>query len=490
MFVGIDVGTSAVKAVLVDSSQHVVAQASAALEISHPAPLWSEQNPGDWWRACEHAMSELRSLSGGSWSGILGVGLTGQMHGAVVLGADDRPLRPAILWNDGRSAAACVELERRLPALTRITGNRAMPGFTAPKLLWLAAHEPQVFAACRRVLLPKDYIRLLMTGDTASDLSDSAGTLWLDVGARCWSDEVLAATGLDRSQMPTLFEGTHATGQLRPAVAARWGLPDGVLVAAGAGDNAAGAVGMGLVSRGAAMVSLGTSGVTFVASERFAPNAARGVHTFCHAVPGLWHQMAVHLSAAHCLAWLGRILGAAEPVLLDELDDRAVAPQGVFFLPYLSGERTPHNDPGAVAMFHGLTASMGRRELVQAVLEGVGFAFRDGIDAIRAGGTHVARASLVGGGARSRYWAQLMSDMLEIPLDLRAGGEVGPAVGAARLARLATTGEGVADVCFPPPLLETLAPRAARAAEYRATHGRFGELYQRLRSPGGQANRL
>lgn len=400
-------------------------------------------------------------------------------HGSDVFGAPtrqptwvvagDNPLQRA----ERQAAAACVELERRLPALTQITGNRAMPGFTAPKLLWLAAHEPQVFAACRRVLLPKDYIRLLMTGETASDLSDSAGTLWLDVGARCWSDEVLAATG-----------------QLRPAVAARWGLPDGVLVAAGAGDNAAGAVGMGLVAQGAAMVSLGTSGVTFVASERFAPNAARGVHTFCHAVPGLWHQMAVHLSAAHCLAWLGRILGAAEPVLLDELDDRAVAPQGVFFLPYLSGERTPHNDPGAVAMFHGLTASMGRRELVQAVLEGVGFAFRDGIDAIRAGGTHVARASLVGGGARSRYWAQLMSDMLEIPLDLRAGGEVGPAVGAARLARLATTGEGVADVCFPPPLLETLAPRTARAAEYRATHGRFGELYQRLRSPGGQANRL
>ena len=400
-------------------------------------------------------------------------------HGSDVFGAPtrqptwvvagDNPLQRA----ERQAAAACVELERRLPALTQITGNRAMPGFTAPKLLWLAAHEPQVFAACRRVLLPKDYIRLLMTGETASDLSDSAGTLWLDVGARCWSDEVLAATG-----------------QLRPAVAARWGLPDGVLVAAGAGDNAAGAVGMGLVAQGAAMVSLGTSGVTFVASERFAPNAARGVHTFCHAVPGLWHQMAVHLSAAHCLAWLGRILGAAEPVLLDELDDRAVAPQGVFFLPYLSGERTPHNDPGAVAMFHGLTASMGRRELVQAVLEGVGFAFRDGIDAIRAGGTHVARASLVGGGARSRYWAQLMSDMLEIPLDLRAGGEVGPAVGAARLARLATTGEGVADVCFPPPLLETLAPRAAGAAEYRATHGRFGELYQRLRSPGGQANRL
>jgi xylulokinase len=400
-------------------------------------------------------------------------------HGSDVFGAPtrqptwvvagDNPLQRA----ERQAAAACVELERRLPALTQITGNRAMPGFTAPKLLWLAAHEPQVFAACRRVLLPKDYIRLLMTGETASDLSDSAGTLWLDVGARCWSDEVLAATG-----------------QLRPAVAARWGLPDGVLVAAGAGDNAAGAVGMGLVAQGAAMVSLGTSGVTFVASERFAPNAARGVHTFCHAVPGLWHQMAVHLSAAHCLAWLGRILGAAEPVLLDELDDRAVAPQGVFFLPYLSGERTPHNDPGAVAMFHGLTASMGRRELVQAVLEGVGFAFRDGIDAIRAGGTHVARASLVGGGARSRYWAQLMSDMLEIPLDLRAGGEVGPAVGAARLARLATTGEGVADVCFPPPLLETLAPRTARAAEYRATHGRFGEFYQRLRSPGGQANRL
>jgi xylulokinase len=490
VFLGLDIGTSSVKAVLVDGEQRIVAQSSAPLAVSHPAPLWSEQNPDDWWLACEQAVSELRSRTDSRWSDIVGIGLSGQMHGAVLLGDDDRPLRPAILWNDGRAAAACLELERRLPELPQITGNRAMPGFTAPKLIWLAEHEPKTFAACRRVLLPKDYIRLVMTGDAASDMSDSAGTLWLDVGARRWSDEALAATGLTRSQMPALFEGTQVTGWVRSELAARWGLRNRVAVAAGAGDNAAGAVGMGVIADGAAMVSLGTSGVTFVASDRYSPNAALGVHTFCHALPNRWHQMAVHLSAAQCLAWLATILGAAEQVLLDELADVPVAPRGVFFLPYLSGERTPHNDPGAVATFHGLRSSTDRRDLVQAVLEGVAFAFRDGLDAIRRGGTGVERASLVGGGARSRYWAQIMADVLELPLDLRAGGEVGPAVGAARLARLGVTREESAVVCTQPALVDTLQPRAARSAEYRAAQHRFRESYQRLRPLGGDANRI
>jgi xylulokinase len=321
-------------------------------------------------------------------------------------------------------------------------------------------------------------------------MSDSAGTLWLDVGARRWSDEALGASGLTRAHMPALFEGTQVTGTLRPSIAERWGLGTRVAVAAGAGDNAAGAVGMGIISEGAAMVSLGTSGVTFVARDRYSPNAALGVHTFCHALPGRWHQMAVHLSAAHCLSWLAAILGVREQVLLDELDDNPVAARNVFFLPYLSGERTPHNDPGAVALFHGLTASTDRRMLVQAVLEGVAFAFRDGLDAIRAGGTGVERAVLVGGGARSRYWAQIMADVLDLPLELRAGGEVGAAAGAARLARLAITGEEPAGVCSPPPLLETVEPRSAHSAIYGAARGTYRSLYQRSRPFGGDANRI
>lgn len=488
MFVGIDVGTSSVKAVMVGADQKIVAQSSESLAVAHPAPLWSEQDPKDWWLACDRAMAGLRARAGRHWSDVVGMGLSGQMHGAVLLGDDDRPLRPAILWNDGRAAAACLELERRVPALPQITGNRAMPGFTAPKLIWIAEHEPSVFAACRRVLLPKDYIRLQMTGDAASDMSDSAGTLWLDVGARRWSDEILAATGLTQAHMPALFEGTQSTGFVRAELADRWGIGRRVTVAAGAGDNAAGAVGMGIITDGSAMVSLGTSGVTFVASDRYAPNPARGVHTFCHALPGRWHQMAVHLSAAHCLAWLATILGTSEQVLLDDVDDVPVAARGVFFLPYLSGERTPHNDPGAVAMFHGLTSSTDRRELVQAVLEGVAFAFRDGLDAIRSVGTRIDRASLVGGGARSRYWAQVFADVLELPLDLREGSDVGPAVGAARLARIAVTGEDADAVCVQPVLLETLLPRAARSVMYGSAHSQFRDLYRRLPSRSGDAD--
>ena len=484
MFLGLDIGTSAAKAVLVDADDRLIAQADAPLTVSRPAPLWSEQDPGEWWVACCAAVAELRIRSPDAWSRVESIGLSGQMHGAVVLGADDRPLRAAILWNDGRSAAACVELERRWPRLTEVTGNRAMPGFTAPKLLWLAENEPAIFAACRRILLPKDYVRLLMTGEAASDMSDSAGTLWLDVGRRAWSEEALAATGLNCAHMPTLYEGTEPTGRLRASVAQRWGLSGRPIVAAGAADNAAGAVGMGVIESGAAFASLGTSGVTFVASDRFEPNPAGGVHTFCHALPGRWHQMAVHLSAGSCLAWLARILGSSEQMLLDELTGEPAAPHGLYFLPYLSGERTPHNDPTAVAQFNGLTAATGRNEMVQAVLEGVAFAFRDGVDAIRASGTVIGRLSLTGGGARSRYWAQIIADVLELPLDLRAGGEVGPAFGAARLARLAVTGEDPTDVCREPPLVETITPRPDRSGIYRDSQSRFRSLY-----PGNVADR-
>jgi xylulokinase len=479
MFMGLDIGTSAVKAVLVDADDRLVAQGDAPLAVSRPAPLWSEQNPDDWWSACCAAVADLRSRSGRAWSSVESIGLSGQMHGAVVLDADERPLRPAILWNDGRSAASCVELERRWPRLREVTGNCAMPGFTAPKLVWLAEHEPATFAACRRVLLPKDYIRLLMTGDAASDMSDSAGTLWLDVGNRGWSEEALDATGLTPSHMPALYEGSQATGQLRADIAAQWRLPGRPVVAAGAGDNAAGAIGMGVIEPGAAFASLGTSGVTFVASDRYAPNPAGGLHTFCHALPGRWHQMAVHLSAASCLAWLAGILGSKEQELLNELADEPAVTRGLYFLPYLTGERTPHNDPAAVAQFHGLTASTDRSDLVQAVLEGVAFAFRDGVDAIRASGTRIERLSLIGGGARSRYWAQVMADVLELPLDLRTGAEVGPAFGAARLARLAVTGESPEGVCRRPVLIETLTPRPARVEAYRRAQPQFRALYVR-----------
>ncbi len=319
-FLGIDVGTSAVKALVLDEDGVVRDTASATLEVSRPQPLWSEQDPDDWWTAVDTAVGALASR--GHTKEIRAVGLSGQMHGATVLGVDDRPLRPAILWNDGRSAAACRELEAAEPESRRITGNLAMPGFTAPKLLWLRAHEPELFARVRRVLLPKDYVRLRMTGESATDCSDAAGTLWLDVGARRWSEAMLAACGLPPETMPTLVEGPEATGRLRPEVAARWGMQS-VSVAGGAGDQAAGAIGAGVIAPGAASLSLGTSGVLFVADDRFRPNPERAMHAFCHALPELWHEMSVILSAASCLSWISRATGSGdEASLLAEIEAR------------------------------------------------------------------------------------------------------------------------------------------------------------------------
>ena len=321
MYLGIDLGTSGVKAVLVDGDQNVIAQATAPLTVSRPRPLWSEQDPESWWQATNSAVIELRRSHPGEMAEVAGIGLSGQMHGATLLDGRDRVLRPAILWNDGRSGAECAELARRVPDLPRIAGNLAMPGFTAPKLLWVAEHEPEVFGQVAKVLLPKDYIRLRMTGRYASDMSDSAGTLWLDVAGRRWSPELLDATGLDEDEMPELFEGTEPTGLLLPEVASSWGLGDSVEVAGGAGDNAAGAAGVGVLKPGSAFLSLGTSGVLFVANAGFAPNPDRGVHAFCHCFPGLWHQMSVILSAASCLTWVTRLTGASsEGQLLAEVE--------------------------------------------------------------------------------------------------------------------------------------------------------------------------
>jgi xylulokinase len=411
------------------------------------------------------------------------------MHGATLLGTDDTVLRPAILWNDGRSAAQCAELEYAEPASRSITGNRAMPGFTAPKLLWLRAHEPDVFARVRRVLLPKDWLRLRMTGDAATDCSDASGTLWLDVARRAWSPAMLAACGLDARAMPRVFEGTEATGVLRGDVAAAWGL-DRVPVAAGAGDQAAGAVGSGVIAPGDASLALGTSGVLFVAGDRFRPNPARAVHAFCHCLPGAWHQMSVLLSAASCLGWVTRLVGApSEAALLAELEaqDRPAA-DTLLFLPYLSGERTPHDDPDARGVFFGLSHDTDRAALGRAVLEGVAFAFADAHDALCEAGGEPVTISVVGGGARSRLWGRILASVLRRPLVYRTGADVGPALGAARLARLAATGEAPAAVCTAPPIHEIAEPDAALVDAYAEPLARWRALYAALRplfSAGG-----
>lgn len=480
MYLGIDIGTSGVKAVVTDDSGALVAQAAAALSVSRPQPLWSEQDPDAWWRAADEAVQALADTVRRK---VRGIGLSGQMHGATLLGANDRPLRPAILWNDGRSFAECAELEADEPRTRAITGNIAMPGFTAPKLSWVRRHEPEVFAGVATVLLPKDYVRLVLTGEKASDLADSAGTLWLDVGRRAWSGEMLAATGLDETKMPALHEGSELTGKLRGDIAARWGM-DCVPVAAGGGDNAAGAAGVGVVGEGDALLSLGTSGVSFVATNAFRPHPDRAVHAFCHCLPGLWHQMAVHLSAASCLDWAAAQLGLGGPGDLLELADTRPAGEGdTLFLPYLSGERTPHNDPHVRAAWLGMGNETDRAAMADAVLEGVAFAHADGIDALREAGTSVSEMIVIGGGARSARWGSILAAALGVRLVYIDGGEVGPALGAARLAQIAVTGVPVAEVCTRPPVRAVVDPDpgladrlATKLASYRVASAAIRNL--------------
>ncbi|WBH15534.1 xylulokinase [Sphingomonas radiodurans] len=477
MFLGIDIGTSGVKAVVLDGAGAVAGQGTAALTVQRPHPLWSEQDPAEWWRA---TCAAVLAIDPGLRRSVRGVGLAGQMHGATLLGDDDKPLRPAILWNDGRSFAEAAAMEEAVPTLGAISGNLAMPGFTAPKLLWVRDHEPDVFARIRTVLLPKDYVRLVMTGDKASDLSDSAGTLWLDVGARRWSGTLLDACGLDEAQMPSLFEGSEITGTLTAEVADLWGMAR-VPVAAGGGDNAAGAVGVGVVSDGDALLSLGTSGVIFVATRDFRPNPARAMHAFCHCLPDLWHQMSVHLSAASCIDWVARLTGAsgaAELFARAEAAGPACGPE--LFLPYLSGERTPHNDAQVRGAFLRLDNDTDAGRLAQAVLEGVAFALADGLDSLSDAGTRVERLSVIGGGARSSYWGRVISAAMEVPLVYLHGGEVGPALGAARLAQLAVDGGSPADVCIAPPIAHIVDPDPALVSRLAEKKAAFRDAYPRI----------
>ena len=485
MFIGLDLGTSSVKAILLDRKGNVKASASAALRVSRPSPLWSEQAPADWWHACCTAITDLMGLAHAlqiAGSDIEAIGLTGQMHGATLLDAAGQVLRPAILWNDGRAFAECAELELRVPQSRQITGNLMMPGFTAPKLLWVAKHEPDIFARVAKVLLPKDYLRYLLTGDFATDLSDAAGTLWLDVAQRDWSDALLAATGLDRSHMPQLFEGNQVTGLLHADLATRWGLRR-IPVVAGASDNAAGAIGVGIVQPGQAMLSLGTSGVYFVASDGYHANPEKAVHSFCHALPQTWHLMSVMLSAAACLDFTSQLTGFADvPALLDAAQHRGIDSVTPLFLPYLSGERTPHNNPGAQGVFFGLTAASRAADLANATLEGVSFGLADGVDALEATGLIPAEITVIGGGSRSDYWVQMLADILGRPLVCREGGEVGPALGAARLAHLALDPSAtLAEVCPQPPVRARYLPDPGRNVWF-AQHRRprFKRLYTQL----------
>jgi xylulokinase len=419
--IGVDVGTSSVKALAVDDGGAVVATAERSYPVSMPRPGWSEQDPDDWWAATEAVLDELGADEAA------GIGLSGQMHGLVVLDADRRPLRPAILWNDGRSQpqATKIEEELGLEHLVELSGNRALAGFTAPKLAWLAAHEPAVHDRIQTVLLPKDYVRLRLTGELATDVSDASGTLLLDVARRSWSSELAAAFAVDPGWLPALHESPETTGETA----------GGVPVAAGAGDQAAGALGVGATAEDSpASLVLGTSGVIFAARDTFAPDPQGRLHAFCHALPQTWHVMAVILSAAGALSWLAGALQSEDelPRLLDEAGDWEPGVEGLTFAPYLSGERTPHPDSDVRGAFVGLGLRHNRGALVRAVLEGVGYALRDGLDLIAESGHAPDCARVSGGGARSGLWLRILASILDLPLQ-RTSSEAGAAMGAALL---------------------------------------------------------
>ena len=473
MFLGLDLGTSGLKALLIDGDGSPVASATAPLTIRRPHPGWAEQDPDDWIAAATAALDELareRDLSA-----VRGLGMSGQQHGATLLGEDDRPLRPCMLWNDTRAHAEAAAMDAD-PAFRRIAGNIVFPGFTAPKVEWVRRNEPATFGAVRTILLPKDYLRLWLTGERVSDMSDASGTGWLDVAARAWSPDLLDRCHLTPGHMPRLVEGSEPGGVLRADLAARWGLGR-VAVAGSAGDNAAAACGTGIVAPGSAMISIGTSGTLFTATDehRAAPETA--VHAFCHALPGTWHQMTVHLSATDALNWLAERLGEDAGTLATmasaDVDERAP-----LFLPYLGGERTPHNDSNVRAALVGLSHETDRAALATAVMEGVAMAFRDGLDALKAAGTAPQRLIAVGGGSRSAAWLQLIADTLATPVDVPGSGELGAAFGAARLGRMAATGEDAATACPPPAIARTVPPRAESVDVQDTRHARFAALYR------------
>jgi xylulokinase len=487
-FLGIDVSTTAAKAVLVDEGGALLGTASTALTLQTPRPLWSEQDPAEWWAASARSIRDVLATAGISGADVRAVGLTGQMHGLVLLDADHRVLRPAILWNDQRTAAQCDEIRRRLggrESLVRHTGNDALTGFTAPKILWVREHEPELYARARHVLLPKDYVRLKLTGEAAMDKADASGTLLFDIARREWSEEVLRALEIPREWLPPTHEGPAVTGTVTSEAARETGLRAGTPVVAGGGDQAAGAVGTGAVRPGVVALSLGTSGVVFASTDTPIFDPQGRLHAFCHAVPGKWHLMAVTLAAAGSLEWFRNALAATESfdTLVDEAAAAPAGAEGALFLPYLSGERTPYPDPLARGAFVGLTVRHGRGALTRAVLEGVAFSMRDCFGLIQEAGLGgVTSVRVSGGGARSRLWRQIVASVLGVEL-VTVNQTEGAAAGAAFLA---VVGAGAA------PSVEALCDAAIRVTDrqepvadwvnaYADAYPRYRALYPALK---------
>ena len=477
MFIGLDLGTSSLKGLVIDDAQNIFAESIVPLQVNRPHDGWSEQAPQDWLDAVEAVMEALAKQV--DLSGVRAIGLSGHMHGATLLDVSDAVLRPCILWNDIRSADEAAKLDAD-PMFRRLTGNIVFPGFTAPKLSWVRTHEPDLFQQVAKVLLPKDYLRLWLSGEHVAEMSDAAGTSWLDVGKRDWSDDLLTATGLTRSHMPRLVEGSEASGTLRAALASRWGLRANVIIAGGGGDNAASAIGVGVVKGGDAFVSLGTSGVLFAATDAYQPDAASAVHSFCHAVPDTWHQMGVILAASDAMSWFGRVLGATPEDMTAELGPLQ-APSNTLFLPYLGGERTPHNDSVIRASFLNLDHGTDRHALTRAVIEGVTFAVRDSFDALTSTGTKIERLLAVGGGSKSEYWVQAIATALGLPISIPVSGDFGGAFGAARLGMMAAGGS-VLDVATAPKIARVVDPVMALQDDFLSGLTSYRAAYKALKT--------
>ena len=478
---GIDCGTSALKAVLVDADEAVLAAASRTYRPDRPKPRWSEQDPRVWLSAMLAAIGDLKATAPAAMKALGAIGFSGQMHGAVLLGRDDRPLWPAMLHNDARAFAEARELWEKHPHLADVVGVKPMAGLTAPKLMWLRRREPQTFARIACVLLPKDYLRLHLTGEKRTDMSDAAGTWWLDEAERRWSPDALAASGVDPAWVPPLCEASEAVGRLARGVADELALPRDVVVAAGGGDAAVGAIGLGAIRPGDVFVSLGTATQLVVASDRYRAAPDKLVHSFAHALPQRWYRMAAMLNGAGALAFAARLVGREVAELEAEAASGYKGPGETMFLPYLSGERTPHDDPHARGVVFGLGEGASRVDLTRAVMEGVAFTLADARDCLEAVGDSFARVGLIGGGAKSALWTRMIAAALGCEVVRYRGGESGPAFGAARLARLAATGEAPEELCKPPGIADVTAPDPALAQAFARARERFVGLYRALK---------
>jgi xylulokinase len=480
--IGLDVGTTGARAVAVDESGSLTSSASAEYTLSMPRPGWTEQDPADWWRASREVLGRVASDVGGD---VAGIGLSGQMHGSVFLDEQLDVIRPALLWNDQRTAAQCEAITERIGAqrLIEITGSPALTGFQAPKILWLRDVEPVQWRHLRHVLLPKDYVRLRLTGELATDVSDASGTLLLDLRRRTWSAQILAALEIPIEWMPRVLESPQVSGTLSPSIAGELGLVANLPVVAGAGDRAAAAIGTGIVEAGSISSSIGSRGVLFAPTEQLAIDQSGRLHALCHAVPQRYFLMAVTLAAGASLRWWRDILG--RQMSYDELGQLAAsAPpgaHGLFFLPYLSGERTPHRDPNARGAFVGLRADHTRADLTRAVMEGVVFSLRDGLDIMRGLGLDIRAARATGGGARSRLWRQLQADVFNLPIQLTLAGEA-PAYGAALLAGVAAgTFRDVQEAAAQVRLVEGIEePDLEAVRAYESIYRTFRQLYPAL----------